>query len=76
MSMEFQFKHVEGPGGTVESICMKCLLMAGITSSEGELASMEKKHHCKATGRERNLFEVAVRSRAQTVRPGGSVNGK
>ena len=61
MSMEFQFKHVEGPGGTFESICMKCLLTAGITSSKAELASTEKKHHCKVTGRERDLFEAPVR---------------
>ena len=59
--MEFQFKHVEGPGGTFESISMKCLLTAGITSSEGGLASTEKKHHCKVTGRERDSFEVPVR---------------
>jgi hypothetical protein len=59
--MEFQFKHVEGPGGTLESICMKCLLTAGITSSEAELASAEKKHHCKVTERERDLFEAPVR---------------
>jgi hypothetical protein len=61
MSMEFQFKHVEGPGGTFESICMQCLLTVGITSSKAELASTEKKHHCKVTGRERNSFEVPVR---------------
>ena len=61
MSMEFQFKHVEGPGGTYESICMKCLLTPGITSSKAELASAEKKHDCKVTGRERDLFEAPVR---------------
>jgi len=59
--MEFQFKHVEGPGGTYESICMKCLLTPGITSSKAELASAEKKHDCKVTGRERDLFEAPVR---------------
>jgi hypothetical protein len=73
--MEFQFKHVDGPGGTFESICMKCLLTASITSSKGELASMEKMHRCKVTGRERELFESSV-SRAQTVHRGGTLSGK
>ena len=60
MSMEFQFKHVEGPGRTFESICMKCLLTTGITSCKAELASMEKKHLCRVTGRERDFLEAPI----------------
>jgi len=67
MSMEFQFKHVEGPGGTFESI--------GITSSKAELASAEKKHRCKVTGRERYLFEALVR-KSGTGGSGGTLSGK
>jgi hypothetical protein len=73
MSMEFQLKHVEGPSRTFESICMKCLLTAGITSSEAELASTEKKHHCNLAGREPDLFEAPVgKSGTQMVHPGGT----
>jgi hypothetical protein len=42
-----QFKHVRGPKGTFESICMTCLLAVGICGSEAELAISEKAHDCK-----------------------------
>ncbi len=45
--MESKFKHVKGPGETLESICMECLLTAGICRSEEELAAREDQHECE-----------------------------
>ncbi len=43
---ELQFKHVRGPRGTFESICLICLLSAGICRSEEELVTKENEHDC------------------------------
>ena len=37
MGTQSQFKHVKGPDGTFESICMNCLLAVGICRSEEAL---------------------------------------
>jgi hypothetical protein len=47
MSSSSEFKHVSGRNGKVESICMKCLLAVGISSSDEELAMKESQHECK-----------------------------
>ena len=41
------FKHVEGPNGTYESICMTCLLAVGVAHSQTKLAAREIEHDCK-----------------------------
>lgn len=46
MGAESQFKHVQGPVRTFESICMNCLLAVGICSSEEELTAKESQHSC------------------------------
>jgi hypothetical protein len=41
-----KFKRVNGPRETFESICMDCLLTAGICRSQEELAAREHQHEC------------------------------
>ena len=43
-----RFKHVEGPHGTYESICMTCLLAVGVARSQTKLAAREIEHACKS----------------------------
>ena len=43
-----RFKHVEGPNGTYESICMTCLLAVGVARSQTKLAAREIEHACKS----------------------------
>jgi hypothetical protein len=47
ISVTNQFKHVNGPVGTHESICMYCLLTVAISRSEKEIGLREMKHKCK-----------------------------
>ena len=69
MSSSVQFKHVNGRDGKVESICMKCLLAAGICSSDEELATKERQHHCNERTGEigPSRFEVADRPKSRFV---------
>jgi hypothetical protein len=48
MSSSIQFKRVNGRSEKVESICMRCLLAVGISSSDEELAAKERQHECKS----------------------------
>jgi hypothetical protein len=45
-ALESKFKRVKGVGESFESICMDCLLTAGICRSEEELAAREHQHKC------------------------------
>jgi hypothetical protein len=69
MSSSVQFKHVNGRDGKVESICMKCLLAVGICSSDEELATKERQHHCNASAGEMvpSTFEIADRPKSRFV---------
>ena len=69
MSSSPQFKHVNGRDGKVESICMNCLLAVGICSSDEELATKERAHHCISKAREIGpaRFEVADRPQSSLV---------
>ncbi len=52
MGSGFQFKHVNGRNGKVESICMYCLLAAGICRSDEELLTRESMHRCNGRAAE------------------------
>jgi hypothetical protein len=64
MSSNSQFKHVSGRNGKLESICMKCLLAVGISSSDEELAMKESRHECN-----RKTGEIAVSASQVSDRP-------
>lgn len=51
MEAQSQFKHVTGPKGTFESICMTCLL-AGVCPSKEELKTWERQHNYKSGSEE------------------------
>jgi hypothetical protein len=53
-----QFKRVNGHNGKVESICMRCLLAIGISSSDEELAAKESQHECKGEDGKLELVET------------------
>ena len=55
MSSSLQFKRVNGRGEKVESICMRCLLAIGISSSDEELTAKERQHECKSEERQSEL---------------------
>jgi hypothetical protein len=48
MSSNSQFRHVSRRHGELESICMKCLLAVGISSSDEEVAAKEGQHVCQS----------------------------
>jgi hypothetical protein len=58
MSSSPQFKRIVGRTGTTESICMKCLLAVGISSSDDELAMKEGQHACKSETGESERVET------------------
>lgn len=67
--MNSRFKRVHGPRKTIESICMRCLLTAGISTCDLELAQHEAAHHCKYrwTQDDRPAAEVASRETAMKL---------
>jgi hypothetical protein len=67
MSSSFQFKHVNGRNGKVESICMKCLLAAGICSSDKELAAKESRHVCGREAEQLKSVEVKLHTRPKSL---------
>ena len=57
MSSSPQFKRVNGHSRKVESICMRCLLAIGISSSDEELAEKERQHECKSEHERSEMVE-------------------
>jgi hypothetical protein len=70
MSSNPEFKRVNGYSRKVESICMKCLLAIGISSSDEELNMKESQHQCKSeTGEGDSLQNFQPRHLSQACIP-------
>lgn len=67
MSSSPQFKRVIGRSGTIESICMHCLLAVGIFSSDEELAVKERAHECKSAPGKLGRVGTASRTRSKSL---------
>ncbi len=47
MTDRSKFRRVNGPDGTLESICMDCLLTVAIDRSAEDLDNKEREHMCR-----------------------------
>jgi len=63
--MDPQFKHAKGPNGTLESICMECLLAVGIGPSEDDLLINEIEHNCKVSVDEVGLLTIEAHGKGE-----------